>query len=299
MKAIITNFYLGNARNGEHYRLHRQILQVADAEFAEEFGITALFQAYNAAFDVENECHRNSRKFENTELVESLDQDRDSLFTFSYQVAYYGRNLPIPVFSEAARRMFFQLDPYKGIQNRSYEDNSAGIFDFLEKMEQPQNIADAETLHLTTVFSALKEKNEAFEEAYFGRSQELLTRKTSMPMKVARRNLDLTALDYFNAINAMYQVNELVTKDAEKKARLEKVIDDINTYIIQLQANIARRLNGQTSETDTENKPADGTTTTPDTDTPDTGDTETPDTGTDTGNEGNTPTPDDDEEVVG
>jgi hypothetical protein len=43
------------------------------------------------------------------------------------------------------------------------------------------------------------------------------------------------------AINALYVVNELVTKSATTETRLGEVIDKVNSFVIQMQETLARR----------------------------------------------------------
>lgn len=308
MKAIDTNFKYYRAHNSEHMRVHRESLGIAGAEFAEAMSLTDLYNTYKSHFDTEDANDGLGPGFEETKTVAQLDRERDAIITFSNHTIIYGAQLPIPAMAEAGQRLLFVANSIKGIQRRNYESETNDIVKFLAEMEKPERAADLETLHLTEVLAALKAKNTEFENVYYGRSQELLVRDTAEKTKVIRQQVDDAARAYFEAINALFQVNELITKDAEKRALMEPVIDGINALLNQLETNIARRGTDTKGETDPDNKPAtdntDGGTESPeeDTNTPPTTDgdetPDTPDPGTDTGG-GNGGNNDDDEEVVG
>lgn len=255
MKSLNTNFYLGRAYNAEHYEFFSRVLQIAGAEFAEEHGITVARQPLSDLHAIENDCYLRNRAMEDTDTIETLDKERDSLFVHASQVITTSVALPIPELAAAAKRLSYVLEPYKGAYALNYESNTSAVRDFLEKMKESQNAADAATLNLTAILTALEAKNDEFYESYLHRSKELLTRNTSETMKSIRPKVDKEAKNFFAAINAIYAVNELITKDAEKKAELEEVIDDINSLLNQLLKNISRRT-GSKPTTDADNKPA-------------------------------------------
>lgn len=302
MKAINTEFKYYRAHNAEHLRVHKESLKQGTVEFAVQFALEAVRRVYSDLVDQEDDLHLRSRGFEDTKIVAGLDGERDALFTFAYQTIYYAQFLPIAEMAEAGTRLYFVAKTFTGTNSLNYESNTTNIDEFVTEMKKAERAADVATLHLTDIIDLLEQKNADFETAYYGRSQEIFARDTEDNMKTTRQKVDDAARAYFEAINALYRINELVTKDPEKKAALEAVIDGINTLLNQLQRNISRRGTDTSAEADPDNKPAD--TETPDT-TPDTGgsDTETPVTPPDTDNGGSdtpdTPTPDDDEEVVG
>lgn len=300
MKAINTEFKYYRAHNAEHLRVHKESLKQGTVEFAVQFALEAVRRVYSDLVDQEDDLHLRSRGFEDTKIVAGLDGERDALFTFAYQTIYYAQFLPIAEMAEAGTRLYFVAKTFTGTNSLNYESNTTNIDEFVTEMKKAERAADVATLHLTDIIDLLGQKNADFETAYYGRSQEIFARDTEDNMKTTRQKVDDAARAYFEAINALYQINELVTKDPEKKAALEAVIDGINTLLNQLQRNISRRGTDTPTEADPDNKPADGDTT----DTPPATDDDSSDTGStdDSGSTDGGDTSggnDDDEEVVG
>ena len=79
--------------------------------------------------------------------------------------------------------------------------------------------------------TVIAEANDAFNAVYLKRSAEERDRKLGATMKTLRPVTDDAFNELAKAINALYAANELVTKDAEKSAALEKVIDDVNIVV--------------------------------------------------------------------
>jgi hypothetical protein len=67
-------------------------------------------------------------------------------------------------------------------------------------------------------------------------------------MKQARPKVDAAYTAIVEAINALYAVNELVTKSATTETRLGEIIDKVNGFVIQMQETLARRGAGSTME---------------------------------------------------
>ena len=66
--------------------------------------------------------------------------------------------------------------------------------------------------------------------------------------------------------NSLYNVNELITKDAEKEQELGAVIDEVNAILLQLQETLSRAGIGSKPEREPEEQPGtdDDTTEEPD-----------------------------------
>ena len=59
-------------------------------------------------------------------------------------------------------------------------------------------------------------------------------------MKTIRPRADVAYKEAASAINALYKVNALVTRDAAKETALGTVIDQANALIIQLQQTLSK-----------------------------------------------------------
>lgn len=240
MKAINLNFGFTRPRNPEHYQLHRDMLEIITVEFATAFSISTLREEYQRLFDIENDCYLRNAAYQDTPELQAADRKRDDLFLYCSQTISTAELSPIEATAQAGKRLSYQLTPYKNAPRLAYASNTAAVTDFVEKMRETANAADIATLGLTAAIDALDEANKAFNRIYSGRSTELLTRSTSENMKSIRSQVDEAFKAAASAINAFYQVNELVTKDAEKGQALGSVIDRINAILYQLQTTLSR-----------------------------------------------------------
>ena len=122
----------------------------------------------------------------------------------------------------------------------NYSSNTAAVRDFIQKIRESQYTAAITTLGLNDAITALDDANTAFNTLYSSRSTEVLSRSTSESMKTIRPKVDAAYRELSSAINALYQVNTLVTKDSKKEQTIGTVIDNVNALIIQLQQTLSR-----------------------------------------------------------
>lgn len=255
MKTIIVDSVLRRARNAEHYQAHNDILEVITVEFVTAFGIPALREKYQSLFDIENDCYLHNAAYQDTPELQAADRKRDDLFLYNSQTITTAGLSPIEATAAAGKRLSYVLAPYKEAPRLAYASNTAAITDFVLKMREPANAADITTLSLTAAIDALDEANKEFNRIYTKRSAELLTRSTSENMKSIRLKVDEAFREVASAINAFYQVNELVTKDIEKSRTLSSVIDNINAILYQLQTTLSRAGVGSKPTVSPDDKP--------------------------------------------
>ncbi len=240
MKQINSDFSFHPARNAEHYQLHSDLLAAITASFAEAMAIAPLRAEYARLFDIENECYLRNAAYRDTPEVEAKDRLRDNRFIYVSQRITTAQLSPVAEEAEAAARLAYHLAPYRDAPRLNYASNTAAVADFVQRMRETANAADIATLGLAAAIDALATANDDFNLVYAGRSTELLTRSTSETMKTIRPQVDAAYRALASAINALYQVNELVTKDATKEKDTGAVIDRVNALLIQLQSTLSR-----------------------------------------------------------
>lgn len=242
MLQLPTEFGLYRAVNGRHKLFVSACLKKADEQFAQQQGIAAVYANVKSLLATEEACFALVQALANTEEVERLDSERDRLFNYVCKVVSAATLLPLADMAQAAARLAKQLAPFKGASEKPYDDNTSYIQTFVERMSAPQCVQDMAALGLTPVMQALDNTNTLFAQTYMGRTSELRQRVKGETMKTIRPKVDEAIIQYFQAINAVYQVNELVTHDATRKAALEDVITTIDGYIVQLRITLDRSL---------------------------------------------------------
>ena len=240
MKSIDNWRVLKRARNAEHYQAHEDILAAITPEFATAQGLAKLRENYASLFAVEDNCYLRNRSFEDTPEINAADQKRDDIFLYISQIISANLYCPIEEYKQAAARLDFVLDPYRGASRLPLAQNTAAVSDFLKKIQEEAYAADVTKLALSTSIEALAEANAEFNQLYTARSEELLTRASSETMKTIRPKVDAAFKDLATAINSLYNVNALVTQDESKEESLGAVIDKVNAILLQLQTTLSR-----------------------------------------------------------
>ena len=262
MKSIKLSSILRQARNGEHYQAHADILNAISEAFVSGQGIKALRDAYAKLYELEDECYLRNQAYEDTPEIAEADQLRDELFLFVSQTIETNKLSPVAANREAAGRLGFVLDPYKDAPRQSLAKNTAEVTDFGKAISEESHAEDVTTLGLDAPLAALKEANEAFNRLYLERSKEKEERSKSETMKTIRPKVDAAFKELATAINSLYNVNELITKDAEKEQELGAVIDEVNAILLQLQETLSRAGIGSKPERKPEEQPGTGDDTT-------------------------------------
>lgn len=240
MKEIL-NSNLNHARNAEHFQFHSDVLAVFTSALAKKHGIEALRETYALLFAQEDATFIQNRAYEATQEIVEKDRTRDELFLYIKQTVDSNLYCPLAEKKAAASKLSFALHPYRSANIRPYAENTAQLTNFVDDLQSSSYASYAATLGLTDAIRQLKEANDAFNAVYAGRSGEKLTRVSTDNMKTIRPKVDNAYQAVASAINALYQVNELVTRTAATSESLGKIIDGINALIIQLQQTLSWR----------------------------------------------------------
>lgn len=232
---------LNNARNAEHYQFHSDVLNVFTEALAETHQIKSLRETYAGLFKQEDTAFIQNQAYEATKEIEAKDRERDDLFLYVKQTIDSNMYCPVANKKQAAQKLAYALTPYRSANTKPFAENTAQINNFVGDMQSKEYSAHVTTLGLTEAVAQLKTANDAFNAVYAGRSGEKLTRASTDNMKTIRPKVDEAYRAAVSAVNALYQVNELVTRTADTSASLVGIIDGVNALIIQLQQTLSHR----------------------------------------------------------
>ena len=252
MKKIAKITYLVQARNGEHYNLQEMLLQIVSSEFATKYGLAQLRDNYMSLFVKEDEAYLQSQAFAETKEIEESDSIRDKRLRH-IELTVQSKELSLTAAEvEAAAKVAFAMKPYVGAASKPFSENSAMVTDLVKKLQSPTYSSYVETLGLTDAVANLKTTNEEFIAVYSRRADEKRIRTISDNLKTIRPQVDDAARQVFDAINALYLVNELVEKDKTKATEIGTVIDAVNAEIVQFSETLSRRGVGKKAKVDPE-----------------------------------------------
>jgi len=243
---------LNNARNAEHYQFHSDVLSIVTVEVATAQKIEGLRSEYAALFDKENTAFIQNRAYESTKEVEAKDRVRDELFLYVKQTVDSNLYCPVATKKAAAEKLSFAMKPYRSANSKAFAENTAQVTNLVADFQSETYAEYVELLGLTDAVEQLKTANNEFNAIYMGRSGEKLVRASTENMKSIRPKVDTAYRSLASAINALYQVNSLVTRSESTEAELGGLIDGVNGLIVQLHQTLSLRGAGSTSDVNTD-----------------------------------------------
>lgn len=255
MKQIPKINYLTQARNAEHYNLYLQTLKIITADFATNYKLTVLRNACAAAFDAEDDAYLQSRAFADTKEIDEKDAVRDKRFRFIFLTTESKELSLVEAEAQAAMKVAFAIAPYTGAASKPFAENTAMVEDMVKKLQSAEYASYVQTLGLTDAVVALKTANDDFVNSFSRRADEKRVRSVSDNLKKLRPVTDEAARKLFDAINALYLVNELVDKDQAKETAIGAVIDAVNAEIVQFSETLSRRGVGKKAKVEPDDKP--------------------------------------------
>lgn len=239
---------LNNARNAEHYQFHSDVLSIVTAEVATAQKIDGLRSDYVALFDKENAAFIQNRAYESTKEIEAKDRERDDLFLYIKQTVDSNLHCPVATKKAAAEKLAFAMKPYRSANSKAFAENTAQVTNLVLDLQSEAYAGYVQLLGLTEAVAQLQAANDEFNAIYMGRSGEKLVRASSENMKSIRPKVDAAYRTLASAINALYQVNSLITRSANTETELGGVIDGVNALIVQLHQTLSLRGAGSAVE---------------------------------------------------
>lgn len=142
--------------------------------------------------------------------------------------------------------------PFSLANSKAFAENTAQVTNLVADFQSETYAEYVELLGLTDAVEQLKTANNEFNAIYMGRSGEKLVRASTENMKSIRPKVDTAYRSLASAINALYQVNSLVTRSESTEAELGSLIDGVNGLIVQLHQTLSLRGAGSTSDVNTD-----------------------------------------------
>lgn len=256
MKKIIEIKYLNQARNSEHYELQVQLLTVITPEFATKYGISGFRTNYASAFEKEDEAFLESQALPDTKLVQEKDAARDERLRYVELGVQMKQISLVAIEKEAAEKITYVLQPYKGAANKPYSENTALVRDLVKKLQSATYASFVGKLGLTDAVVALAEANEAFDVVYSHRSDEKQVRSGLDNLKALRPIVDDGFRQLAEAISALHLVAEMIEHNATKATEIGLIVDSVNARILQFSETLSRRGAGAKAKLEPDTDPS-------------------------------------------
>ncbi len=249
MLEILLDYPRTRAKNARHVQFVTDLKKRISQEVAAKFGFTVQWTGFDTAANNEIAGFKEEKGYLKTVKIEATDRTRDCTFKLYRGIALlyeaYGRTEEE---REAGQTIAFAFHEAGDVTVSEYGSETAEISDLVEKFRTEPYVSALATIGLEGAADALEEANEAFNTIYLERNEEERDRAFAPNMKSLRSASDKAIETLFKTINALYAVNELVTKDEETRTELGKIINDVNTLIVRFR----KTVNGSSSSGDTE-----------------------------------------------
>ena len=268
MDEIITSISADRSKNAQHAQFAEDSLRAIPEEMATKHGFTAQWTAYSNAVSDELACFQGSRAYFDTPDVVESDTAREDTYMFhKTRAKAYADYCPDPAKRKSGKTVMFIFDAAGDVLHADYSSETGILADVAEKLREEPYLSALADIDMEEAPGEIEAANEAFRKVYNKRSAEERDRELSFNMKTLRPVTDAAFAELAKTINALYLVNEVVTKDEETRTELKAIIDDVNAIVVRF-----RKVIGGNSSKDEEKKPDMETpgTETPGTETPDT-----------------------------
>lgn len=229
----ISNVARGKAKNAQHVQLVTDVSGTTTQEVATEQGFGTQWTNFTACAQTEVEVFKPEKKLATTEQVASEDENRDnSIYLYKIIAKAYADYSADPEKKQAGKDISYAFEQAGDVAKMDYASQTATTSDLVAQLRKEPCLSALEKLNISTAPDEIEAANEAFNEVYKNRSS-VERQRAKRDMAAVRKASDAAMDELFKAINALYLVNEMVTKDESKREVLQKIIDQINDLLFR------------------------------------------------------------------
>jgi hypothetical protein len=198
-------FKIKDLRNEEWFQFYSEFKMLVEQYSPSVLNIDALFAIFTVLYADADKALEIIRKSPETEQLVEADNARDTVFRGFADAVKSGLNHFDPAKREAARRLQIVFDHYGNIARKSYDAETASIYNFIQEMNDAY-AADVAALGLGDWVTQLNDDNQAFEKLMETRYTET-GGKTGLRMNDVRKETDRNYLDMLDRIDASILLN--------------------------------------------------------------------------------------------
>ena len=233
MEEIIYGFSRQNAQNAVHVQYARLLLGEVPEEIATKYGFTSQRSLLATAVNNEEAGFKPERGFFDTKKILATDAARDSVYLLYRQIVRaFAEYAPDEERKEAGELLNFAFNEAgDNVQRLSYDAETAILIDLVEKFRTEKYAAALATLGLESAPDEIEAANEEFQTIYRQRMRTEREKTIATDMKLLRAATDDAFDNLAKAVNALFAVNEMVTKDETTRTELGELIDNVNDVV--------------------------------------------------------------------
>ena len=220
------------------------------AEFAEKFEITQVYQPYVELVNRVKELYLQNQQFANTKALNDAKALSNRCFSsFKSMLSSY-KNWPDVEIQSTYEAIYYIAKPYWKAYTKPIAENIAMQMDLISSLRADEVRESVSLLGLDTIVNEMEAAILSYNNYYLARADERLARALADKMKDLRKQTDTAFKQLAEVISALFVVNSIVTKETEKVAELEAMIDGINAVLLEYTVAISRRGRGTKADVD-------------------------------------------------
>ena len=224
-----------------------QIGQLISANAALQSALSTVWTAYIAAYEAFDEAFAQTRKWAQTEDIETLDKERDQALSAFNAALKSMLSSPNAAKQQAARRLMFVREKYTLNPSDEYMKETTAIQQMVQEMEDDVQADQAlTTTGLIDWLQDLKQKNQAFLQKINERTAEQAGQQKGI---VREKRLDAEAA-YKNVVRL---INAAAIMEMPEGLDWNSPIDRLNAEVEHYRQILARK--GSSSSSDEDEKP--------------------------------------------
>jgi hypothetical protein len=231
-------FNLANLRNEEWFQFFTEFKALVEQYYPGMLNIEELFAVFIMLYVDVDQALEVIRKSATTEQLVEADNDRDIDFRGFVDAVKSALSHFDPAKSEAARRLQIVLDQYGNVARKSYDAETASIYNLVQEMNGA-HAADIALLGLGDWITRLDADNKAFEVLKNTRYSEE-EGKPAFRVRELRKKIDSNYRDMLDRIDASILLNGETQYAAFVNAHNIRV-DHYNNIIAQRKGRNAKK----------------------------------------------------------
>ncbi|MGL4908092.1 MAG: DUF6261 family protein [Bacteroidales bacterium] len=232
-KKFIKSILLSRLRNKEHVQFHTEVIELVNAEGAEQLKVVSELEQYLIAYNQEMEAFQPIRKSEITEEIDIADKNRDSTFRgLATNVKGFLHHFN-PEVCTAAKRLHILLASYGDIARMTLIEETSAISKLIVEFNGKYKL-DVQALKIEEWVTELTKNNQLLEQLIRKRNDEN-SALPNLSMHKSRKEVDEA---YYLLIEKIY--GYIITLGI---ANYENFVRKLNSFIHKYNTESSRHHN--------------------------------------------------------
>ncbi|MDR2534124.1 MAG: DUF6261 family protein [Tannerellaceae bacterium] len=248
--------FLIKLREGEHEGFGVTMVKEikADAESIAE--LAPAWASYEAVIYHETLLFKLSKASPETREITDEDHLRDKIFREVRRLLkYYSKGVD-PDRRHAAQKLIFAMKPYSTSDKRTIFGETSFISNFLTEFQDASNVQAIALLPgLSEMLVDLTATNTKVDTLYIQRLHTVEELEALGKRADVRKDADHSLVRFLEAVNTVYDYNEMTSKTASVKETLLRIAMRVNGLVAKLQAMLAQRGHKRSGKPGDDQKP--------------------------------------------